>query len=115
MVDSNRRANYEVAKQCLDEDLEFRVRTRRNRLLGLWAAAELGLSSEQAATYAKSIVTLGIEFPDDKAVVRHIVQDMRASGASCYEYAVRSEMDRLSRIAALEYAADEPDSPSKAA
>ncbi len=115
MVDANKCANYEIAKQCFDEDLEFRVRTRRNRLLGLWAAAELGLSGDRGDNYAKSIVTLGIEFPDDKAIIRQIVGDMRASGASCHEYAVRSEMDRLSRIAALEYAADEPDSPSKAA
>ncbi len=115
MVGANKCANYEIAKQCFNEDLEFRVRTRRNRLLGLWAAAELGLSGEKADAYAKSIVTLGIEYPDDKAVVRHIVEDKRASGASCHDYAVRTEMDRLSRIAALEYAADEQDSPSKAA
>ena len=115
MIDLNKFASFEIAKQCFNEDLAFRIRSRRNRLLGLWAAAELGLSGAEADDYARSIVGLGIDQPGDEAVVSRIDRDRRASGASGSEVEVRAELDRLLRIAAMEYAVNEPDARSKAA
>lgn len=108
MIDLNKCANFEIAKQAFNDELAFRIRNRRNRLLGLWAAAELGLSGLDAGHYARSIVVLGIELPDDHAIVRHIAQDQFAAGLPCHEHVIRSEMDRLAHVAALEYAADQP-------
>jgi hypothetical protein len=115
MVDVNKCANYEIARQCFNEELAFRIRCRRNRLLGLWAAAELGMLGEEADAHARSIVALGIEYSDDRALVDHIARDKRASGAPCLEHAVRAEMDRLWNIASMEYAASEPSRQPKAA
>ena len=36
-----------------DQDLQFRVEVRRNKLLGLWVAEMLGLSGADAEAYAK--------------------------------------------------------------
>lgn len=41
-----------------DEELRFKATARRNRLLGLWAAEKLGLSSSDAEAYAKEVSTL---------------------------------------------------------
>jgi hypothetical protein len=44
------------SKWAHDEELRFKVFARRNKLLGLWAAGELGLKGETAEAYAKDVV-----------------------------------------------------------
>jgi hypothetical protein len=115
MIDLNKCANVEIAKQSLNEELAIRIRNRRNRLLGLWAATELGMTGGEADTYANALMALGIDHSSDETLVNRIVGDKLASGAKCQEQAVQAEMDRLSQIAALEYAANESYSRPKAA
>ncbi len=64
-------ANVEVARLVHEQELAFHVRNRRNKQLGLWLAAELGLT-EEALDYAKTIVALGIAEPDDEILVQRI-------------------------------------------
>ncbi len=45
------------AKFAQDEELMFKATARSNKLLGLWAAGELGLSGDAAASYATALVT----------------------------------------------------------
>lgn len=40
----------------LEEELRFKAKARRNRLLGLWAAEKLGLSGADAQAFAKEVV-----------------------------------------------------------
>jgi hypothetical protein len=35
-------------KFALDEELKFKATARRNKLLGLWAAEQLGITGDQA-------------------------------------------------------------------
>ena len=44
------------AKYALDEEMAFRILARRNRLLGQWAAAKMGLTPEETDAYAKAVV-----------------------------------------------------------
>ena len=37
------------------EELAFKVKARRNHLLGLWAAGQMGLAGDAAETYARGI------------------------------------------------------------
>ncbi|MFM6854177.1 MAG: DUF1476 domain-containing protein, partial [Sphingopyxis sp.] len=43
-------------KFARDEEMQFRVTARRNRLLGAWAAEKMGLTPEETDSYAKSVV-----------------------------------------------------------
>ena len=43
-------------KWAHDEALRFKVVARRNKLLGLWAASEMGLTGEEAESYARAVV-----------------------------------------------------------
>jgi hypothetical protein len=115
MVDLKNCAKFEIAKHCFDEELSFRIRNRRNRLLGLWAAARLGMTGEKADAYAKWVVSKGIDHPSDQLLMRRIVDNAAASGVVLADGVIRSEMDRLSRIAAMEYAATERPSQRRAA
>ena len=46
-------------KFALDEEQKFKAEARRNKLLGLWAAEQLGKSGDEAAAYAKERVAFG--------------------------------------------------------
>src|SRR5579872_4733987 len=65
-----------------DQDLQFKVKARRNRLLGLWAAERMGLSADAAEGYAKEVVAA--EFSGgDKVIIDKICADLAAKGQNC--------------------------------
>ena len=39
-----------------DQEFDFKVNARRNKLLGLWAAEQLALDGDAAENYAKEVV-----------------------------------------------------------
>lgn len=65
-----------------DQDLQFKVKARRNRLIGLWAAARMGLAGEAAQEYAREVVDA--EFAGgDRHVAEKICGDLNAKGQNC--------------------------------
>ena len=47
-----------------DQEMQFRVTARRNRLLGEWAAGLMGLTAEETDAYAKAVVQADFEESD---------------------------------------------------
>ena len=79
-----------------DQDLQFRVEVRRNKLLGTWVATEmLGLSGEAVDAYAKEVISSDFEEPGDADVVRKILGDLEAKGIDFSEHRLRNKMDEL--------------------
>lgn len=76
-----------------DEELKFKATARRNRLLGLWAAAELGKTGADADAYSKEVVAADFEEAGDDDVVRKVVKDLASKGVT--EAEVRSKMQEL--------------------
>lgn len=87
------------AKYALDQEQEFKAIARRNRMLGLWAAEKMGLSSERADQYAAAVVRADFEQPGDEDVFRKVAGDFKASGLSVSEGEIRSKIDELASIA----------------
>jgi hypothetical protein len=81
-----------------DQDLQFRVKARRNRLLGLWAAGRMGLDGDAAQAYAKEIVDA--EFAGgDRRIVEKICADLNAKGQSCTSAQIEFELTHLAETA----------------
>jgi hypothetical protein len=78
-----------------DKELAFKVNARRNKLLGLWAAQELGVPAAEAEAYAKSVVMADFEKPGDDDVVEKILADAKAKGVDISEHRVRKHMNDL--------------------
>jgi hypothetical protein len=78
-----------------DEELKFKAMSRRNKLLGLWAAEKLGLGGAEAEAYAKSVVMADFEEPGDHDVFRKIRQDFDAKGVAQSDHQIRRTMDEL--------------------
>jgi hypothetical protein len=76
-----------------DQELQFKVKARRNKLLGLWAASKTGLTGEAAETYAKGVVAADFEKPGDDDVVQKVARDLAAKGVT--EADVKRELERL--------------------
>lgn len=83
------------AKFVHDETLKFRALARRNRLLGLWAAAKLGLEGEAADAYAKSVVMSDFEEEGDHDVFRKIRADFDRAEVGQSDHQIRRAMDDL--------------------
>ncbi|MEM9346513.1 MAG: DUF1476 domain-containing protein [Planctomycetota bacterium] len=83
------------AKLHHDGELKFKVHNRRNKLLGQWLAGHFGLEGDEATEYAKSVVMSDFEEPGDEDVVRKVMADIQAKGASIEEAAVRQQMASL--------------------
>lgn len=77
------------AKFARDEEMAFRVTARRNRLLGQWAAAKMGLTPEETDAYARAVVQAEFEEAGDEDVVRKLLGDLTAADVPVDEAAVR--------------------------
>ena len=78
-----------------DQDLQFKVNARRNKLLGLWAAGVMGKSGTEAEGYAKEVVVADFEKPGDSDVVAKLVKDLAAAGKPTEEPAIRKQAELL--------------------
>ena len=65
-----------------DEELKFKAYARRNKLLGLWAAEQLGKSGADAEAYAKEVVLADFEEAGDSDVVSKVVTDLKSRGVT---------------------------------
>ena len=80
------------AKYARDEEMQFRIIARRNRLLGQWAAKQMGLSEAEAESYAKDVVRADFEEAGDQDVVRKLLGDLTAAGVDCDEGKIADAM-----------------------
>ena len=82
-----------------DQELQFKVEVRRNKLLGLWMAELLGLSGADAEAYAKEVVRADFEEPGDADLIRKIQGDAAPKDLDLSEHKIRKKMDELTVIA----------------
>lgn len=87
------------AKFKHDQDLQFKVNNRRNRLLGMWVAEQLGKSGADAEAYAKEVVLADFDKPGDDDVVQKVLNDFAAAGKPGDAAAIRRQMQALLPIA----------------
>ena len=76
-----------------DEEMKFRVIARRNKLLGMWAAAQMGLSEAEADAYAKDVVRADFEEAGDEDVIRKVLGDLVAAGCDVDQARVRAALE----------------------
>ncbi|KCZ98164.1 hypothetical protein HPO_11194 [Hyphomonas polymorpha PS728] len=93
------RERAEEARYALDQETQFKINARRNKLLGLWAAELLGLKDGDAEAYAKSVVIADLEEAGDDDVVRKVRGDLEKAGIVRTDVQIREEMARLLPVA----------------
>ena len=89
----------EETKYALDQEQEFKVMARRNKLLGLWAAEKLGLTGDAASKYAKDVVLSDFEEAGDEDVFRKVKADLSEAKVVFTDEEIRSQMAALMSVA----------------
>jgi hypothetical protein len=87
------------AKFRLDQESQFKVTARRNKLLGLWAAAQMGKSGADAEAYAKDVVVADFTRAGDSDVIEKVVADLKAHNITATDDSVRIELEKQARTA----------------
>ena len=93
MTDFKDRERAEEAKFAMDQETQFRVAARRNRLLGVWAAELMGLSAEETDAYAKAVVQADFEEAGDEDVIRKLLGDLTSAGVETSDAEVRAALE----------------------
>jgi hypothetical protein len=77
------------AKWAHDAELRFKVEARRNRALGLWAAAQKGLTGQAAEALADAVIAADFQEKGDEDVFRKLRSELDASVSDA---AIRAKM-----------------------
>lgn len=78
-----------------NEEFDFKVVVRRNKLLGLWAAEKMGLNGDEAEAYAKQVIASDFEEAGDEDVYRKVKDDLDEKNTDVSEHQIRREMEDL--------------------
>ena len=81
------------AKFARDQEVQFRITARRNRLVGEWAAERMGLTPEETDAYAKAVVQADFEEAGDEDVIRKVLGDLVGAGIDMDEAEVRTTLE----------------------
>ncbi len=82
-----------------EEELAFKVKARRNKLLGLWAAECLGLSGDAALHYAREVLQSDLQRPGSDDIVGKVAADFAARGVAHDAARIRAEFERCTAAA----------------
>jgi hypothetical protein len=79
-------------KYAREQEMQFRIVARRNRLLGQWAANLMGLSQAEADAYASDVIRADFEEAGDEDVIRKVLGDLISAGVDCDEGRIREAL-----------------------
>lgn len=95
MTTFDKRKDAFESKFARDEELRFKATSRRNKLLGLWAAEKLGKSGDDADAYAREVIRSDMQEAGDDDVLRKVRDDLKAAGVDQSDQQIRRAMDEL--------------------
>lgn len=83
------------AKFAHDQEMQFKIIARRNRLLGEWAAERMGLTPEERDAYAKAVVQADFEEVGDEDVIRKITGDLTSAQIEITDAEIRAALAEM--------------------
>ncbi|EKV27503.1 hypothetical protein C882_1349 [Caenispirillum salinarum AK4] len=91
---SEREKGFE-AKFQHDQELEFKINARRDKLFGLWAAEAMGMAGGGAEAYARSVVAADLEEKGDDDIIRKVLRDLEQHDVDMTEGRLRIKLDKF--------------------
>ena len=82
-----------------DQDLQFKVTARRNKLVGQWVAAKFGLAGDAVDVYAKEVVSADFDKPGDDDVIEKIEKDAKQRGVALSVADIKAQLEHFLPIA----------------
>ena len=107
MTDFKDRQKGEESKFAFDQETEFKIAARRNRLLGEWAAGLMGLTEEETDAYKKAVVQADFEEAGDEDVIRKLLGDLTAADCDVSEADIRAKVEDCAVEARRQFMSDQ--------
>lgn len=82
-------------KYALDQELMFRIEARTSKLFGLWIAEKLGLSGDDAKTFAAGVVSANLDEPGFEDVKRAVRPALQEKGIDLADGALDAQLEKL--------------------
>jgi hypothetical protein len=86
-------------KFALDEEFKFKAVARRNRLIGEWAAAKLGMSSAAAEDYIKAVRKIDLAAKSDSELLEKVRKDLGDKGIDISQAELRQTFNAFMKQA----------------
>lgn len=80
-------------KFARDEELRFKAAARRNKLVGLWVAEQIGKTGDEAEAYAREVIRADMEEAGEEDVFRKLRGDIDAAGIEVSDHQIRRTME----------------------
>ncbi len=84
-----------------DEELKFKVASRRNKYLGQWASQKLGYDENKEKEYIQSVIKADFAEAGDDDVFRKLKEDLKDHNIS--DEQIRNIMDELNEKAKSDF------------
>lgn len=78
-----------------DQDLKFKAEARRNRMLGEWVGAKLGLTGDALDAYIKEVRKADLVEKGDDDVFRKVAKDLADKGLQISDADIRRQMNEF--------------------
>ena len=84
-----------------DEELKFKVASRRNKYLGQWVSQKLSYDENKEKEYIQSVIKADFAEAGDEDVFRKIKDDLKNNNISDQD--IRKKMDELNEKAKTDF------------
>jgi hypothetical protein len=95
----NEREKGFEAKYQHDQELEFKIIARRNKLFGLWVGEQIGLKGGDQEALARQVVQENLVEPGDGDIMRLVRSHITAAQATLSDETLSAELARLYAVA----------------
>ncbi|MGO1121007.1 DUF1476 domain-containing protein [Rhodovibrionaceae bacterium A322] len=82
-----------------DQELQFKVEVRRDKLFGLWVAEQMGISGEAAEEYAKTVVIADLEEVGSDDVLRKVSADVKEKNLDISDHRLEKKLAEMFDVA----------------
>ena len=80
-------------RHALGEELRFKSLARRNKLLGLWVAEQIGLTGEAGSAYANALVEREVGQTDDGALAKTLAEALANAKLDMSAHRIRRKIE----------------------
>lgn len=101
----DREKAYE-SKFAHDQELLFKIKAKRNKMLGIWAADILGLESGEANDYSRELVETMVDKSKANAIIERIANDFEEAGVDVSHQEIVNKMEDFFEAARQEVYGD---------
>ena len=75
-----------------DNEIQFKVKARRNRLFGHWAGKQLELQGTELEGYAAKIVTHSIHNPTERSLIEKVFNDFQEKNITFTKHQIEKQL-----------------------